>query len=109
MPGEILVMYSKRRNSASLCKPSYNNHYPSTFQLFCDPAAVKLVWRCQARTGRPPTTFGAPGCDTSRSKPGAVSQIEGLFVLHVAGRAKSAVVIRIGDQGAFESYVTENP
>jgi branched-chain amino acid transport system substrate-binding protein len=122
-------------NCGDLCKGLYfSSHFCA---LGAKGKALTFVDEYQARTRQTPTAFGALGYDATLLMFEAISQLDGftgnLFVDRAAIKdklasiqgfegvsgvvkmtasgdpAKSAVVIRINEQGQFESYATEMP
>lgn len=122
-------------NCGDLCKGLYfSSHFAA---LGAKGLASSFVERYKARTNQLPTAFGALGYDATKLMLEAISRVDtitgNLFIDRanvkeqvaafqgfegVSGTinmtesgdpAKSAVVIRITEQGEFQSYATETP
>ena len=122
-------------NCGDLCKGLYfSSHFGA---VGAKGEAAAFVDRYKARTGQLPTAFGALGYDAAKLMLEAISKVDGftgnLFTdrekvkaqlatvegfsgvsgvinMNESGDpAKSAVIIRISEQGEFESYSSESP
>lgn len=122
-------------NCGDLCKGLYfSSHFGA---LGAKGQAAAFVERYQARTKQLPTAFGALGYDATKLLLAAISRVDGftgnLFTdrakvkeqiaafqgfegvsgtvnMNASGDpAKSAVVLRITEQGEFEAFATEAP
>ncbi len=135
MGGDAWEASDLMENCGDLCKGLYfSSHFGA---LGAKGKALAFVDQYQAKTRQSPTAFGALGYDATRLMLEAISQVDSLTGNLFADRAaikeklatihgfegvsgivnmtpggdpaKSAVVIRINDQGQFESYATEMP
>jgi branched-chain amino acid transport system substrate-binding protein len=135
MGGDAWEASDLMENCGDLCKGLYfSSHFGA---LGAKGKALAFVEQYQARTHQSPTAFAALGYDATELMLEAISQLDGLtgnlFTDRAAVReklaaiqgfegvsgvvnmtasgdpAKSAVVIRINEQGQFESYATEMP